>query len=518
MRPLSLILPLAFAALLVAPPSPATAKGALDTATIDRLRAYMAATMDALQIPGAAVVIVSRDGIEFAQGFGSKGGGQAPTPQTPFQIASLSKELTAMAVMQCIQAGTLNLDASVHSYLSWFGADGSDTARITVKDLLAHASGWSERDGLVNRANAENDAGALERNVRRLANTPLSHPIGQFEYSNANYDVLGYLVGVVSGQSYEDYMAQHVFAPLAMKHTHTDEGASRADGLAQGFYPFFGFPIPWDIGFRRSGLPSAYIASSAEDLGHVLIAHLNGGTYQGQQVLPAAAIGLLHQPLIHPDAWDGYGWGWWSFPLWDAGSLKDGEKVSAYQVPVVIEHTGSHDTYAGGMSLLPAQELGVVVLMNTDNSAAPSRISSLDTDLAKILLGVERGVPVASDEPVRQYGKPLLAGAAILMALGVAWAARRIRRWHRVPSTAPRGARGLLLHLILPVGLDVGVTALAWWLVLDTARLTLPEFPVIVHEAPDVGLALAAIAVLGLGWGLARTALTIRVLRESAND
>jgi hypothetical protein len=60
---------------------------------------------------------------------------------------------------------------------------------------------------------------------------------------------------------------------------------------------------------------------------------------------------------------------------------------------------------------------------------------------------------------------------------------------------------------------DVGVTALAWWLVLDTARLTLPEFPVIVHEAPDIGLALVLIAVLGVGWGLVRTALTLRVLR-----
>jgi hypothetical protein len=103
----------------------------------------------------------------------------------------------------------------------------------------------------------------------------------------------------------------------------------------------------------------------------------------------------------------------------------------------------------------------------------------------------------------------------VLMALGVAWAARRIRRWRRDPSMAPRGRRGLLVHLILPLCLDVGVTALAWWLVLDTARLTLPEFPVIVHEAPDIALTLVLIAVLGVGWGLVRTVLTIRVLRGS---
>ncbi len=97
---INLVLPLAFAVLVLAPASPAAANGALDAATFDRVRAYMAATMAELRIPGAAVVIVSRDGIDFAEGFGTKGGGEAPTPQTPFQIASLSKELTAIAVMQ----------------------------------------------------------------------------------------------------------------------------------------------------------------------------------------------------------------------------------------------------------------------------------------------------------------------------------------------------------------------------------------------------------------------------------
>ena len=142
-----LVLPLAFAALVVARASPAAAKGPLDATAADRVRAYMAATMDALQIPGASVVIVSPAGIEFAEGFGTKGEGRAPTPQTPFQIASLSKELTAIAVMQCIQAGTLRLDATVHSYLGWFGAEGSDTARITVKDLLVVSLGDSYGSG-----------------------------------------------------------------------------------------------------------------------------------------------------------------------------------------------------------------------------------------------------------------------------------------------------------------------------------------------------------------------------------
>jgi CubicO group peptidase (beta-lactamase class C family) len=481
------------------------------------VRNYVTEAMDELRIPGAAVVIVGPEEIEFAEGFGTAGPGDvAATPQTPFQIASLSKQLTAIAVMQLVDAGDLELGATVRSYVDWFGAEGSDTAMITVRDLLAHASGWTERDGLVNRAQPGNDADAIEQNVRRLAETPLSHPIGQFEYSNANYDVLGYLVAFVSGQTFEDYMAENVFAPLGMSHTHTDEAASRADGLAQGHYPFFGSPISWEIGFVRSGLPSAFIASSAEDLGHVLIAHLNDGAYAGEQVLPTAAMALLRRPLIHPDAWNGYGWGWWSYPLWDAGTLSDGAGMSQYDVPVVLEHGGSHTTFAGGMALLPEEEIGVVVLLNTDDSAAPSRVSQLHTGIAQILLGLSPGVPVSFDEPIRQYGKHLLAGVAILMALGVAWAAWRIRRWRRDPAVAPSGRRGVLLHLVLPLALDVGATAFFWWLVLDTVGIGLADYPIIVHEAPDAGLALALIGVLGLGWGLLRTALTLRVLRRGS--
>ena len=510
------VLALPLALLLLAAVSPAVATGPLSADREAAVRAYVSSAMDELRIPGAAVVVVDKDGIEFAEGFGNTGDGTPPTAQTPFQIASLTKELTGMAVMQLIQAGDLQLDGTVNSYIDWFGAAGSETAKITIRDLLAHASGWTEADGLVNRAQADNDAGALERNVRRLASTPPSHPIGQFEYSNANYDVLGYLVGVVSGQSYEAYMAEHVFAPLDMKHTHTDEAAARSDGLAQGYYPFFGFPIPWDIGFRRSGLPSAYAASSAQDLGHVLIAHLNDGAYAGQQVLPPGAAATLHEPLIQPDGWDGYGWGWWTFPLWDLGKLEPQPGLSRYSVPILLEHGGSHDTYAGGMALLPAEGLGVVILMNTDNSVAPSRISSLDSGIAEILLGVDPGVPAATDEPLRQYGKVLLAGVVVLMAIGVVIAGRRIQRWRRDRAAAPDGRGGLLMHVVLPVVVDLGVTAFFWWLVLSTAGFTLAGYPILVHEAPDIALALAAIAVLGIGWGLVRTAMTLRTMRSPA--
>jgi CubicO group peptidase (beta-lactamase class C family) len=482
----------------------------LDDDTARAVRDYVGSVLDELGVPGAAVVIVRRDGIAFGEGFGmADGDGRAVTPQTPFHIASVSKQLTAIGVMQLIDDGALSLDAAVHDYVPWFGSEGSQTARITVRDLLAHTSGWTERDGLANRTDQSADEGALERNVRRLAEVAASHPIGEFEYSNANYDVLGYLISVAAGTSYEAYMQDHVLTPLGMANTHLSDADARAGDVAQGHYPFLGIPIAWDLAFVRGSLPSAYVAASAEDLGHVLIAHLNQGRYGDDEVLSPEALAELEQPLVEPSVGNGYGWGWWSYPLYDAGVLHTDADPPRYDAPIVLEHGGSHNTYASGMLLLREAGYGIVVLLNLNDEAAPSRFYQLHFGIAEILLGLEPPPLTQYDDLLGQYGKQLLAVTALLQLVGVAWALRLLRRWRRHPPTESRTLGWRIRHLVLPLALDLGVTVAAWWLVLDRARLGLTDIGVIVQLAPDVGLALILIALLGVGWGIVRTALTL---------
>jgi CubicO group peptidase (beta-lactamase class C family) len=516
MRRHALFSTLASLGLLVGWLSPVAAGDPLPQATIDRIHDFATSAFDELGIPGAAVVVVDADGILYEEGFGTTDDADTPvTPATPFHLASLSKQLTGIAVMQLIESGDLEFEATVHSYLPWFGAEGSDTAKITVRDLLAHASGLSEADGLSNRSDTRTDGGALERNIRRLAQVPLSHPIGQFEYSNANYDTLGYLVAVASGMSYEAYMAERVFEPLGMVDTFTSEADAAADGVAQGHYPFFGFPIAFPVGFVRGSVPSAYIASSAEDLGRVLTAHLNDGAAGDGRVLSAERMQELRTPLINPNPWEGYGWGWWTYPLWDAGHLVEAADGSGYDVPVMLEHGGSHSTYATGIVLLPEAGYGVVVLMNRNDEAALSRFFQVHTGIAGILAGRDAPALVNYDDVIGLYGKQLLLLTALVMAIGVWWALRQVRRWRRDPASAPNGWRGIVRHLVLPLTLDIGLTVVAWWLVLDRAGLPIVDYPVIVHLAPDVGLAIGLIALFGLIWGLIRTGLTLRVLRRS---
>jgi CubicO group peptidase (beta-lactamase class C family) len=516
MRRRRLLLVLAFTTVMSLGASPVAAKGPLSAEQAEAIRAYVRDTLEQLEVPGAAVVIVGAAGIEFAEGFGdARDDGAKATPQTPFHVASLSKQLTSIGAMQLVDSEDLSLDATVRSYIGWFGAVGSEAAKITVRDLVAQTSGYSETQGVTNRIDEYAADDALELNVRRLASEGPERAIGQYEYSNANYDVLGYLVAVVSGESYDAYMTAHVLAPLQMTHTHLTDTEARADGVAQGHYLFFGLPVGYEIPFVRGSVPSSFIAASAEDLGHVLVAHLNGGTYEGTQVLAASAMADLRRPLTHIDPWSGYGWGWFTYPLWDAGKLEDGADVSTYTVPVMLEHGGSHATYASGMLLLPEEEIGVVVLMNLNDENASSRFYQLHTGIAQILLGREAPALTSYDDFLAQNGKLVgLAWVALLVAF-VAWSARRYRRWRRDPGSAPRGPRAVVRHMLLPLAIVVA-QLVAFWLLVFSRGATISDVPRLVRLSPDIGLIVIVVSLVSLAWILICGIWSARVLRQGS--
>jgi CubicO group peptidase (beta-lactamase class C family) len=118
------------------------AQSALDPATLDR---FINDQMRAQRVPGLALAITQGDQILYVQGYGSAREGQPVTPQTQFPIASLSKSFTAVAILQLVEAGQLNLDAPVQRYLPAFTLAGpAVAARITVRQLLNHTSGLAD--------------------------------------------------------------------------------------------------------------------------------------------------------------------------------------------------------------------------------------------------------------------------------------------------------------------------------------------------------------------------------------
>ena len=121
---------------------PASAKPASDSANYDAIDAYVEGQMHRLNLPGISLAIVEGDQIVHLRGFGrARPGGESPSPQTPFLIGSITKSFTALAVMQLVEAGKVELDAPVQRYLSWFRvADPQASAQITVRHLLNQTS------------------------------------------------------------------------------------------------------------------------------------------------------------------------------------------------------------------------------------------------------------------------------------------------------------------------------------------------------------------------------------------
>lgn len=225
----------------------------------------------------------------------------------------MSKSFTSLAVMQLVEAGKVELDAPVQRYLPWFHvADPTASARITVRQLLNHTSGIpansenEQKEGFLSTGNE-----TLEQYVRGLKTLALDRPVGtSFEYANTNYSVLGLIVQTVSGQSYETYIQQHIFAPLQMSHSFASEHDAGRDGLAQGYQVWFGFPVPTAQTYPRDLLPAGFLISTAEDMAHYLIAQMNGGQFEHTAVLSPAGIAALHAPTTHRGGsrhlvWDG---------------------------------------------------------------------------------------------------------------------------------------------------------------------------------------------------------------------
>lgn len=502
---------------LVLAPAPLLAAHALDSDIADRIRTYVDGVFEELSVPGGVVVVVDAEGTRFAEGFGTADrDGRTMTPQTPFRIASLSKQLTGLAVRQLIDQGRLRFDTKVSDVLPSFGAGNPDAEAITIMDLLTHRAGWSERDGQVALTDTSVDEAALERSVLRLGDTPGIGPSREFAYSNASYDALGAAVAAVSGQSFEEYLREHILSPLEMRHTHVTMEAAVADGLSDGHYPFFGIPIPYELPFSRATLPSASMIASAEDLGHVLTVLLADGRYGSKTVLAPGSAAALRTPLVEPSPASGYGWGWWSYPMYEAGVRVLDEGGDHYEAPIILEHSGSLGTFSSEMLLMPEAGLGVVVLANLNDEAAPSRFYQAHIGIASILSGVEPAALTSYEDPLRQYGKLLMLMTIALQLSGVVVAARRLSRWRRSPPASAATGAWRVRHLALPGALDVAVPVAFWSLLIDSAQIYPVDYLRLVALAPDIGLAIGAITLLGIGWGVVRTILTLGILRPGA--
>lgn len=394
-----------------------------------RMDAYLAANFPRAGAPGLAVAVVDAGGVRYLRTFGD-----CPDADAPFVVGSLSKSFTAVAVMQLVEQGAVDLDAPASRYAP--GYDVPD--EVTVRSLLNQTSGFGAYDSLAEAADGE-----------------LGETFGAFSYANANYDLLGRVVEGASGEDYACYLDEHVLEPLGMASTTADPARAEALGMVPGHRDWFGLPVA--DGFRHAqgdgawgGPASGYVASSVRDMASYLRMYLNGGMGDGARVLSADSVRRMFLDRVpDPEGDTYYGMGWTSFS-WDDGEL-------------VLSHDGQVENYTASMCLLPERGIGIVALSDAnDNAGGNIRFFDLVGGVVSVAIG-GTGQPMddAWTWAWRQrvdvlYASALLLAVSPLLLTG---------RWRRRLSAACRGGvapivrarslrmllvRGVLLHVALP--------------------------------------------------------------------
>jgi CubicO group peptidase (beta-lactamase class C family) len=490
----------------------ASAKPASTGASYEAIDAYVAEQMRRLNIPGASLAIVEGDRIVHRRNFGrARPGGDAPTTQTPFFIGSVGKSITALAVMQLVEAGKVELDAPVQRYLPWFrvadprassqtpalAPERSAGASVTVRHLLNQTSGLPMLRGEVALTEFDDRPDAAELQVRALATLKIGRPVGsKWEYSNLNYNVLGLIVEAAGGEPYAEYIQKHILNPLEMTHTYTDRAAAKRDGLAMGYRLWFGRPVPaGELPVPRGSLAAGQHISCAEDMAHYLIAHLNGGRYGDARVLSAAGIEELHRGVaeyrLGSIASGRYGMGWFEQDL-------DGIKTYA--------HGGNVPDFSAFIALVPEQKKGVTVLFNADPYGFPAITEEVGMGLTALLAGQEPG-PMRLD--FVRWIMRLLPLIPLLQVAGVVATLRRSNRWRRDPVLCPSGGRLWGQHILLPLVPNLSLAAILVYLrsggLLRFLHLFMPDLAWIVR----ISGGFAAI------WAFLRTGLILGAVRES---
>ncbi len=437
-----------------------------DFAAID---SYIKAQMASDRVPGVALAIVHNDQIVYTRGYGDDGHGRPITPQTSFILGSMSKSFTALALMQLVERGAIELDAPVQRYLPWFRvADPEDSAAITVRHLLNHTSGIPTR-----APQADGNAATLHDHVRVLADVSLSNPPGtKHEYASPNYLVLGTIIEQVTGQSYPAYIQQHSFAPLQMQHSFTDQDHATKNGMAQGHRYWFGFPVAATLPYEKDRMPTAALVSSAEDLGQYLIAQLNAGKYRGNTVLSSAGIAQMHEPSVQEEDF-AYAFGW------RAGTIGN--------VPA-IHHGGIVPHFRGKMVMLPEQRWGVALLTNVSTSF-PLPIMPTSHRMADDIAAYLAGQPLVTS---RYTQSSVYLGITVGMALVMLNQLKGlllIRRWHaqRIGRSPWNIRVELGTELLWPVFALVGLPFV----------LKIP-WSELIRGTPDMALWLVVSVVLGM--------------------
>lgn len=320
---------------------------------IEKINSFINHQMAKWKIPGIAVLIVKGNQTVYQKefGFADLEKKEPVTSTTLFELASVSKAFTGLAILQLEEKGMLKLCDPVKKYLPWLKMKylGKEVP-ITIGHFLYQSTGLPALETL-DIIPVSNKDDALEKTVKTLVGWELTVPPGQeYTYTSIAYDVLGLIIREVSGQPYEEYMKYNLLLPLQMNNTYLFREVARTIGMATGYKIFFNRPSAYDAPMYRGNTPAAYIITNARDLGRWL--KIQMGTIETGNI-KKELIEKSHIPAPNLGS-----------PNYAAGWII----ASEYRI---LAHGGVNPNFSSFIGF-EAGKIGVGVLTNMGTTATPS--------------------------------------------------------------------------------------------------------------------------------------------------
>lgn len=353
--------------------------------TTQDLDKYLNALVENGEPPGLSVVVVKGDNIVYQRSFGMADGprGIPASPDTVYQWWSLTKIYTAVAILQLVETGQLDLLDPVDQHLSFFKVNypGETNVPITIRNLLSHSSGLSDIGlEILGWIHFDGDTPLSQTELLKLklpGYKDLTYePGSEGRYTNLGYMVLAAIIEHVSGQSYEGYIKEHILLPLGMNDTGFEYSEDMQTNAATGSHPIDLMSLIafhyidktrairekthgryWFNNIYSDQQGSTGLIGSSNDMASFIVALLNNGSGNGKEILSPRMMELMAKPIVpvaeSPAAISDnqkFGLGW--FYLSEAGRVS-------------LSHGGAGAAFVDLLRIYPNESLGIAIMANS---------------------------------------------------------------------------------------------------------------------------------------------------------
>jgi len=309
------------------------------------------------KVNGLSLALVDGDELVWSEGFGyaDRSKKKQAKAETVYRIGSISKPVTATAVMQLAEQKQIDIDNPLQEYLPEFNALSRFQAtaeEITVRSVLSHHSGLPTD---IRKGMWTDDPIASVADI--MQGEYLAYPPDLiFNYSNIGYTLLGHMLQEHLGKEFSRYMAEYLFMPLGMRHTDYNVRKDMSNLLSRGYKGKKALKLP-----AIRDLPAYSMYSNVLDMSRFIRMYLSGGSLDGKQLLHEATVKEIFKiqnknVALDMNIQNGLGW------YVENGSVKGGGRV--------VRHGGSTMLFSSELMMLPDDGLGVVILANTKGSGS----------------------------------------------------------------------------------------------------------------------------------------------------